>query len=563
MTEGARCSLTLCLLQLNACDEDGTPFVANATVFVSHAWRYKAKDAFPAMESYATNQPTDAPTDYFWFDIFTNDQHDTLSLPQLWWRDAFMEGVRLIGHTLLILAPWDDPRPLKRAWCLWEILSTSRTNSRLSIEMAPSQIADFEEHLKDKFEKVTAAVSNIDMRQSEAFLKTDEAMIKEAVKATVGFTELNSMIAERMRDWLAVQGREALKRLDHADRAASPLALNLARLLQDQAKLEEAEQLGREACEAIEKNKGEGSIEGYHAMNVLARVLKDRGEYGEAESLFRQAVEGYNQTEGIDSLVALTANNNLAELLLHVGRPQEAEPLLETVLAKCKETLPEKDPLTLITANNLATILLDRKAFDEAEPLLKFTYDTRVEVYGKRHPSTLNALNWLASVYKGLKKLEEAEQAYEEVVNARKETLGELHMSTLTSINNFAVFLGESQKFDKALGMLKLSYDGFKVVLGVGHDKTVAILLNYTRLLYNIEGPETAMAVTRKALDECVSLSGERAASGETTERQAGLEAGLLLAAIPNIATQLATFLSHDGKDDEAEAVRKQYLPAG
>lgn len=43
------------------------------------------------------------------------------------------------------------------------------------------------------------------------------------------------------------------------------------------------------------QSKGEGSLEGYHAMNVLARVLKDRGEYGEAESLFRQAVEGYNQ----------------------------------------------------------------------------------------------------------------------------------------------------------------------------------------------------------------------------------------------------------------------------
>ena len=50
-----------------------------------------------------------------------------------------MEGVRNIGHTLLILSPWNDPRPLKRAWCLWEILSTVRTGAQLTIEMAPSE----------------------------------------------------------------------------------------------------------------------------------------------------------------------------------------------------------------------------------------------------------------------------------------------------------------------------------------------------------------------------------------------------------------------------------------
>ena len=27
---------------------------------------------------------------YFWFDLFVNDQHEAVSLPQLWWRGGFL-----------------------------------------------------------------------------------------------------------------------------------------------------------------------------------------------------------------------------------------------------------------------------------------------------------------------------------------------------------------------------------------------------------------------------------------------------------------------------------------
>ena len=29
-----------------------------------------------------------------------------------------------IGHTLLVLSPWRNPIPLRRSWCLWEIVCT-------------------------------------------------------------------------------------------------------------------------------------------------------------------------------------------------------------------------------------------------------------------------------------------------------------------------------------------------------------------------------------------------------------------------------------------------------
>ena len=82
------------------------PWTGAATVFVSHAWRYRLCDVFDAMLAFADRQAAAAaPPPYFWFDLFTNDQHDATALPQIWWREAFLRGVQRIGHTLLVRAP--------------------------------------------------------------------------------------------------------------------------------------------------------------------------------------------------------------------------------------------------------------------------------------------------------------------------------------------------------------------------------------------------------------------------------------------------------------------------
>ena len=40
------------------------------------------------------------------------------------------EGIRHIGHTVLIMIPMRDPLPLKRAWCVWEIVCSLQTGAR-------------------------------------------------------------------------------------------------------------------------------------------------------------------------------------------------------------------------------------------------------------------------------------------------------------------------------------------------------------------------------------------------------------------------------------------------
>ena len=61
---------------------------------------------------------------YFWFDLFTNDQNNVVDKDFDWFCKTFRGSIENIGEVLLVMSPWNDPTPIKRAWCLFEISST-------------------------------------------------------------------------------------------------------------------------------------------------------------------------------------------------------------------------------------------------------------------------------------------------------------------------------------------------------------------------------------------------------------------------------------------------------
>eukprot|EP01051_Picozoa_sp_SAG22_P023058 SAG22_NODE_5784_length_953_cov_1.014052_2_plen_95_part_00 len=85
---------------------------------------------------------------FFWFDCFAIDEHAAQNFTPEWWDTTFKEAIGKIGHTVMILLPWDDPTPLKRAWCLWELLCTFQKKADFSVCFGPTQLAAFEEVLK-------------------------------------------------------------------------------------------------------------------------------------------------------------------------------------------------------------------------------------------------------------------------------------------------------------------------------------------------------------------------------------------------------------------------------
>ena len=99
--------------------------VADATVFVSHAWRYDLADSIDVMEQHEKEHPGSV----FWFDLVMNNQHGTAERPFEWWCHTFQnccEATTACQHT----------SPLRH---LWLILVTLRASSSQRHQRLPFQ----------------------------------------------------------------------------------------------------------------------------------------------------------------------------------------------------------------------------------------------------------------------------------------------------------------------------------------------------------------------------------------------------------------------------------------
>jgi len=224
--------------------------------------------------------------------------------------DCVRDNIGKLKRTLLVLE-WDDPKPLSRAWCLWEMVSTIDTRSEFHVLMSPKNHKSFATALVKDFKNLVFKTCNVDLKSAQAFNPSDRDNIFKAVEATAGFDEVNKVVIGIMRKWMVESGKEALLGLPEEERAVSALQNNLAKLLQDQGKLNEAEPLFREALEGRRRTLGDTHPSTLNSINNLGLLLEDQGKLNEAESLFREALEVRRRT-----WVALIIPHSLASTTL-------------------------------------------------------------------------------------------------------------------------------------------------------------------------------------------------------------------------------------------------------
>lgn len=180
-TGAQKCASYVDLIRGDTLDGGGSPAVAHATLFVSHAWACPFQELFAAVEAHISQHVSGAARDsvYLWIDIFTvsavtTTQHAVISLPadlrrslvmrgllvtrsvlpphllqvnqhnvescagpacgcgttrpapkSKWWAESFEQAIDGIGSAVAVLHPWNQPEMLTRAWCLWELFCVS------------------------------------------------------------------------------------------------------------------------------------------------------------------------------------------------------------------------------------------------------------------------------------------------------------------------------------------------------------------------------------------------------------------------------------------------------
>jgi hypothetical protein len=69
----------------------------------------------------------------------------------------------------MVLAPWRDPIPFTRSWCLWEVLCTLQTGAVFSVQLSKAEAGRFVHELAEDWQVWQAALSQIDIRRAGAF----------------------------------------------------------------------------------------------------------------------------------------------------------------------------------------------------------------------------------------------------------------------------------------------------------------------------------------------------------------------------------------------------------
>ena len=450
--------------------------VQPATVFISHAWKYEFLHVLDALEDHFQ----DEPDKIVWFDIVSNNQHKATDLEYGWWATTFKDAIKQLGHTVMVMAPWNDPIPYKRAWCIFEAYCTNITGAKFEIAMSSKEQKAFIEQCKyDSTGPICQMLSDVDAEKSDAYNPDDKERIHTVIREEIGFAGLNSMLFEQLREWVIAVGLKELKLSE------------------------------------------EDSEEQMAFMNMVGTLYRDQGKYDLAEPLYEESFSKHEKKLGSDHSSTLESMNNLATLYRIQGKYDLAEPLHKNCLSKREIILGPDHPDTLKCINSLATLYRIQGKYDVAEPLHKKCLSKREIILGPDHPDTLKCINSLAILYRNQGKYTLAETFYKDCLSKRETILGLDHPKTLKCMNSLAILYRNQGNYELAEKLLKKCLSKRETTLGSDHPDTLNTMHNLALLYFHQGNHELAEVLFKKCLSKRETIFGPDHAY--TTQTRDGL----------------------------------------
>jgi tetratricopeptide (TPR) repeat protein len=283
---------------------------------------------------------------------------------------------------------------------------------------------------------------------------------------------------------------------------------NLAVVLRDQGKYEQAEEMQRQALGLHETALGKDHPDTLRCMNSLALVLRGQGKYEQAEEMHRQALGLQETALGEDHPDTLTSMDNMALALRYQGKYEQAEEMQRQTLGLQETVLGKDHPDTLASMNNLALVLRDQGKYEQAEEMWRQTLGLQETVLGKEHPETLTSMNNLAMVLRDQGKYEQAEEMQRQTLGLHETVLGKEHPNTLTSMNNLALTYWNQGRRDEAEELTIRVMETCLSVLGQEHPQTLMIMTNLAYIWKSQGRDEEAVNLMKQAESRQIEVLG-------------------------------------------------------
>jgi len=259
------------------------------------------------------------------------------------------------------------------------------------------------------------------------------------------------------------------------------------------------------------------------ATTTLARLLQDQGKLAEAEALFRQNVEVQEpfEEERMDDF--LTSLQNLAACYLTQVRYEEAEEIQRQVYEWRDRVLGSEHSATLTAANVLGQTWTYLGRHEEAEDLLRRTLDSRRRIYGDRSWVTCHSLNALGLCLMAGGEYEEAREVLTEAVATGKEVLPPHDVGLLRVQRSLGGALWKLERIDEALTVLRETYADLVEHHGPTHPDTIATQLGVGCALQAGKQPAAAVRTFEELLEACPETHPDRVAFLSQTKMFLGI----------------------------------------
>ena len=221
----------------------------------------------------------------------------------------------------------------------------------------------------------------------------DQLVGREVREVVAG---LHAALGELLREGLA----SLRKRLGNDHPHVPYAARQLAGLLYDTGRLDEAELLAREVTQAQKQ------LIGRQHTGLLMKILLKKGEFVEAEPMLREAVRRHRDRDDQNSLAH--SLSGLGECLTGLGQYADAERLLTRAL-RIKEQILGEDHLDVaLGLNNLATVYVSQGQYSQAAPLFQRALAIREARLGADHADVAKTLEEYAAL---LRKADQSAEA--------------------------------------------------------------------------------------------------------------------------------------------------------
>lgn len=173
-------------------------FGAMANVFVSHAHGCEFWNTIHAVKRCLSK---DNNKDYedvvVWMDVFSINQHQPNVWTTDWLFDTFQDAIKEIGHTIMVMSPWNHPI---RSWCMFEVYSTLHTGSKFDIAIGEDDEKQFLNDIltakddNDAMSVMNRLFSTMRAENSQCTSDEDQRRIFQVIRDKVGFEEIDKMV---------------------------------------------------------------------------------------------------------------------------------------------------------------------------------------------------------------------------------------------------------------------------------------------------------------------------------------------------------------------------------